>query len=119
MKTKLPSHLLKAAIFAMSAYASAAPQTWDNGQANLLWDTTSTNWDAGSTWTSDNDAIFGATGVGTITIDAGGISAHNVDFNTTGYTLVGGTLTLINTGTTPTITTAASVSASIESVIDG
>ena len=95
--------------------AQGATQNWDNGAANLTWNTTSTNWDAGSVWTNGNDAVFGATGVGTIT--NAGVTAHNLTFNTTGYTIQSGTLTL--NGVTPTIQTATGVTATINSVIDG
>ena len=92
--------------------AQAASQTWD-GATNATWNTTTgTNW-AGVAWTNGNDAVFGATGVGTIT--NAGVTAHNITFNTAGYTISGGVLSL--SGATPTITTAAA--ATISSVISG
>lgn len=70
--------------------ALATVMNWSNGAADVAWDS--------------NVAVFGGT-AGTVTIDAGGVSATGLTFNTTGYTITGGTLTL--TGTAPTITVGA------------
>ncbi len=90
-----------------SANPSSAP-TWWNGKDNVVWPNSG----------NDNIAIFGGAG-GTVTIDAGGVSAHNLMFNTGGYVLAGtGTLTL--NGTVPnTITVGSGLSASIGNVIAG
>ena len=100
--------------------------TWDvNGAAvgtggTGTWDTTTASWFNGSTfvtWSAvafDN-AIFNGT-AGTVTLGVP-IRAHNLTFNTTGYTVAGGTLTL--GGTTPTITTGAGMTAGISSVLAG
>lgn len=86
------------------------------------WNTTSaTNWNAGASnyvWAAtgaNNAAVFGGT-AGTVTISTG-VAANNLTFNTTGYTITGGTLTL--NGTTPTVTTATGVTATISSAVAG
>jgi autotransporter-associated beta strand protein len=80
--------------------------TWWNGTANVVWPA------LGGT---DDDAVFANT-AGTVSLTTP-ITANGLTFNTTGYLLQGNTLTL--NGTTPTITTAASVSATIDSVLAG
>jgi fibronectin-binding autotransporter adhesin len=72
--------------------AQAASKTWTNGSADFLWNTTSANWNP-SNWSNGDDATFGATGVGAISL-ASGISANSVTFNTVGYTINSGTLEL-------------------------
>jgi len=80
---------------------------WYNGTANVTWPTTGT----------DNDAVFaGATG-STVTVAAPGVSVNDMTFNTTSYNLSGSAITL--NGTTPRITTAASVSTTINNIISG
>jgi autotransporter-associated beta strand protein len=81
----------------------AASQNWA-ANVNNIWDTTTANW-SGSVWNSNNDAVFGSTGIGTVNIAAGGVSSGNLTFNNAGYTIAGGDLTL--GGATSTITTAA------------
>jgi fibronectin-binding autotransporter adhesin len=102
--------------FLCAASAGADVLTWDNGGADLLWNTTSLNW-TGLTWPSsgtDNDAIFGAAGVGVIEVDAGGILANDLTFNTAGYTIAGpGTLTLNGASNVITTAQAAIVSANL------
>jgi autotransporter-associated beta strand protein len=107
--------LILAAIGCIQLTASATSFTWNNGAANLQWDTTSLNW-SGSTWTNaiTNSATFGATGVGTVTLSSA-ITNNGITFNTNGYIITGNTLTL--GGTTPTIT--ANSNAAINSVIAG
>ncbi len=87
------------------------------------WDTTSTNWNpllggtgTVTTITSASKAIFGDT-AGTVTVDAGGVTASGgLQFDTGGYTVTGGTLTLGNPG----ITTAhATGTTTISSVVAG
>ena len=86
-----------------------------------IWDAQSTNWWNGFTnaaWPTtgiDNDAIFGGTGA-TIVLDAAGISANDITFNSTGYVLTGGNLTL--TGL-PVISTANGTTTTILSGIGG
>ena len=119
---------LAAVLFLLACGAPAFAQTnltWDaNGAAAGTggagtWNTTSARWFDGAVYgpwsavTFDN-AIFSGT-AGTVTL-SGAIRAHNLTFNTTGYTVSGGTLTL--GGTTPTIHTGVAL-ATIGSVISG
>jgi autotransporter-associated beta strand protein len=73
-----------------SAPAVAANNTWTNAAANLTWNTTSANWSSPTVWNNANvdSAVFGATGVGTITLQDP-ITARAVQFDTAGYTLSG------------------------------
>ena len=66
------------------------------------------NWAAPTTWVDGDNAIFNATGAGTVSLGAP-ITAQNLTFNAGGYVIngVGNALTLA--GTTPTITANASV----------
>ena len=63
------------------------------------WDTSATNWDTAVTggadtlWSATENAVFGGS-AGTVSIAAGGITAANVIFDTTGYSLQGGALSL-------------------------
>jgi autotransporter-associated beta strand protein len=89
----------------LASDALAATLTWNNGYWNSLWDTSSYNWDDGTVlWNNiaPDNAIFGTTGVGTITI-SGNITAGNITFDTAGYSFSGDTLNLA--GATPTINT--------------
>ena len=61
----------------------AADNTWNNGSSDFLWNTTSLNWTSPTTWADGNDATFGATGVGTVTLGSA-VTAHNVNINTAG-----------------------------------
>ena len=85
----------------------AADNTWNNGSANFLWDTTSANWLSPTIWADGANALFGATGVGMVTL-GGPITVENQTFNAAGYTIAGGTYPLTLAGTTPTITVNAS-----------
>ncbi len=94
-----------------------------------VWDTTSTNWTpvvagtgAAKVFDPSQTAYFGASGGGTagmVTVDAGGVSANfGIEFDVTGYTLSGGTITL--GGATPTVTVPTSTdSATISSMLSG
>ncbi len=71
----------------------ATTYTWDQNGGGVgtggsgPWDTTSLFWNSGAnTWPTsgtDNDALFGGT-AGTVTIQAGGVTANDVQFSTTG-----------------------------------
>jgi autotransporter-associated beta strand protein len=79
--------------FVVNKNAAAA---WNNGSGDFLWNTTSTNW-GGAVWTSGADAVFGATGVGTVTVSGTQTLADSLTalcFDTAGYKLMGGTLAL-------------------------
>ncbi|MDG4879059.1 autotransporter-associated beta strand repeat-containing protein, partial [Mesorhizobium sp. WSM4935] len=113
--------------------ASAASRYWDvNGTTAGLggsgtWDTSSSFWSNNgdglsgpyTPWVnnagSPDVAIFGGT-AGTVTLGAP-ITANGLTFQTTGYVINGGTLTL--GGTTPTITLGASLGATINSILAG
>jgi|UPI000486C03B autotransporter-associated beta strand protein len=112
----LPAH-------AASYFWDGTSTTADANGGNGTWDTTTTNWDtlasagADIAWPSsgtDNDAVFGGT-AGTVTVDAGGVIANDITFNTANYILQGGKISL--NGTTPTISNA--VAATINSEIAG
>lgn len=85
------------------------------------WNTALTNWDTLATagadiaWPSattlDDDAVFGGT-AGTVTVDAGGVTANSLTFSTASYILQGGKITL--NGTTPSITTNAAATINAE-----
>ena len=97
----------------LSTASHAATQTYQDGNVLNTWNTTDLNWDAGAaTWTDGNDAVFAGTGEA---VTVGAVSVHNLQFDSTGYTLSGGTITL--TGVTPTFT--ANQSAVIGSIIAG
>ena len=75
--------------------AHGANRTWNNGSADSLWNGTSLNWvEAPFIWVSGDEAIFGTTGVGSVTVDPAGVTATSLTFNTAGYTIGGGTITL-------------------------
>ena len=108
----------------MSPAHAQTNQTWDvNGAAagtggSGTWDTTALIWFNGSTFQAWNNVafdngVFGGT-AGTVTVGTP-INVHNLTFSVTGYSVVGGTLTL--GGTTPTVTTNAGVTATVGSVV--
>ncbi|BCT92893.1 hypothetical protein LYSHEL_19170 [Lysobacter helvus] len=122
---------LLASALCLGPFASAQAQSifWDGTDStanadggNGTWQNGTTNWDTAATaganigWNNaiPNDAVFGGA-AGTVTIAAGGVTARNLTFNTTVYTITGGVLTL--GGTTPTISTATT--SNITSVIAG
>jgi fibronectin-binding autotransporter adhesin len=88
--------------------------TWDTATAGWTADAGVTNeaWPISST--GDDDASFGDTG-GPVIIDDGGITANGIAFESAGYILSGGTLTL--DGSSPGIATNGN--ATIGSIIDG
>src|SRR3954447_14002663 len=68
--------------------AAAGDNTWTNAAANSLWDITSSNWTAPAVWSNTNvdDAIFGATGAGAITVNSA-ITVRGMQFVANGYTV--------------------------------
>jgi autotransporter-associated beta strand protein len=64
---------------------------------------------------TNHDAIFGAS-AGTVTVDAGGITANDLRFLTTGYTLTGGALNL--NGATSVVSGASGVATTINAPIN-
>ena len=86
----------------------AAVNTWLNTSADSLWNTNSVNWTAPTIWADGDDAIFGATGAGAVSLSTP-VTARNITVNSADYTFSasgGNTLTL--DGTTPTISVGTS-----------
>ncbi len=103
---------LIAASLMLAAFAPlqtrAAVNTWLNTSADSLWNTNSVNWTAPTIWADGDDAIFGATGAGAVSLSTP-ISAHNITVSSADYTFAssgGNTLTL--SGATPTISIGTS-----------
>jgi fibronectin-binding autotransporter adhesin len=117
--------IITVGLLASTSILSAQTYTWNGSTtggaagASDIWDTGTANWTgAGTTWPSSgtaNEAVFDGT-AGTVTVEAGGVTANKLTFNTTGYTISGGNLTM--NGTTPTFA-IGSDSAIINSVIAG
>lgn len=82
----------------------AADNTWNNAAGDFIWDLASANWTSPTSWMDGSDAIFGSTGVGSITLNSP-ITAHSLTFNAPGYELLGNIITL--DGTNPSITVNA------------
>ena len=117
--------VLVAAMFfagAMQNSLRAADVTWNNGSASFLWNLTDLNWSTGM-WNNANGdgAIFGATGVGTISV-ASPINVNSLNFTANGYTLGGaGSLTFVagnSTLGTGLINTETGVTATINTAIN-
>ena len=65
----------------------AAINTW-TGAFDANWTTNvNANWTAPTAWLDGDDAIFGATGVGAVSITDTNVTANSVTFNVPGYTL--------------------------------
>ncbi len=115
MKSRLSSLLLYPLPFLSGFTAShGADNSWTNGHGDFLWNDSSANWESPATWTNGDDAIFGGTGAGAITVEAG-VSAGSLIFNANGYSLGGAALTL----TGPGVETAAATDTTISSVLAG
>jgi autotransporter-associated beta strand protein len=74
--------------------------TW-TGAINSSWDASTANWTNAAGYNrwynslaTPNSAIFGAAGVGTVTL-TGPVTAQSITFSNAGYTLTGGSLTLM------------------------
>ncbi len=115
---------LNAAIF----YWDGTDTTADPDGGGGTWNTTNTNWDNATAaglsvvWgnATSSDAVFGgAAGPSTITV--GTVTANDMSFDTDGYTLTGGTITLNRPGGSdnPNITVAAGVTTTIASALAG
>jgi len=88
------------ACLGLASSGAGADNTWKNSpDGTFQWG--GFNWDSPLSWNDGDDAIFGPSGVGAITLGIP-VIAHNLTFNFPGYSIVGNTLTL--GGTTPTIT---------------
>lgn len=71
----------------------AADRVWNPGGPTDNWNTVDANWDAGSAWTNDDNAIFGGTAEA-ITVTEPGIVFNDLTF-TSGYTLSAGAGSLL------------------------
>src|SRR5690606_35383938 len=95
-------------LLAGASVATAADNLWTNGAADFVWDGSSANWTSPTSWVNGDDAVFGASGIGTISLGAG-VSANSLTFNSAGYSLGGTGLTL--TGASVTAAADATISA--------
>ena len=93
---------------------------WDPAGANLggngTWDTTSQVWRNAQgqmqTWQNGDNAVFSGT-AGTVSI-SGSISADSITFQTSGYTLQGGTIAIPSEGATIDVeSTSATISSAV------
>jgi autotransporter-associated beta strand protein len=105
-----PAAALLAVMLAATS-AQAASQTWTNSASDSLWNTTSLDW-TGAAWTNNNDAVFGATGVGSIAVDSA-VIVNDITFSTAGYTLTGNLMLANDQASTFTATQNATISAII------
>jgi fibronectin-binding autotransporter adhesin len=111
--------LLAAATLVAASSALAATQTWNTGGPTNNWNTSDLNW-GGASWGSGNDAVFGGTGE-SITLSSA-VTAHNLTFDVTGYSIAPLPTTNVLTlnGTTPTISvTNLADTATISAIIGG
>lgn len=111
---QLQRALLRSSIVLLAATAAVLPYSNDAQAATLTWDaTTPASWNTsalnftGTAWSDFNDAVFGNTGVGTITIVAGGVTPLSTtlgnttgNFNFLGGSILGGTLVANGAGGT-------------------
>lgn len=115
MKPKYRNYLLAlvSALPLAATVASADTLYWDGG-TNMNWDIFTDNWVGNVTWNNGtpDDAVFGATGAGAITISA--IQANSLTFNDPGYVISGGTLNMTGACGLTAVSDAA-----ISSVITG
>lgn len=128
----------KAALLLLAAFATvnvtnAASLTWDGADTTTtgaqggsgIWNVNSNvNWWDGSAnvvWPAlggtDDDAVFAGT-AGTVTLGSD-ITANDLTFNTTGYTISGPQTLTLNGAATSNMTTGTGVTATISSVIAG
>jgi fibronectin-binding autotransporter adhesin len=93
--------------------ARAATDNWNGGANDSLWDD-GLNWSNFVKPTATDDAVFGSTGVTTVTLGSGEL-ANSLTFNANGYTFVGGNLAI----TTGNVAIAAGTGAILSSVLTG
>jgi len=108
MKKYTVSILLMAAMLSIvlsADTAQAASLTWNNGNSDMLWNTSSANWGGATLWNNGtpDSATFGTTGAGTITVDAGGVTQAGITISAGSYTFTGGSI-----GGTGTVTMSSS-----------
>lgn len=95
MKPKYRNYLLAlvSALPLAATMSSADTLYWDAG-TSMNWDIFTDNWVGNFTWNNGtpDDAVFGATGAGTVSVSA--IQANSLTFNDPGYVISGGTLNM-------------------------
>ncbi len=102
--------------------AAAGTFTYNPGAGTTgVWDATTANWLNGPTptpWpnTAADSAIFGGPLGISVTLQAAGLTAKDLTFQTDGYNLAGGALTLVSGGGS-TITTNAGVNATFSAAL--
>ena len=115
MKPRPNPFLRFTAVVALACVGSgyADTLTWNNGASTGNWNTSDANW-TGDTWDNSvpDSAIFGATGVGTVTLNTG-ISVDDITFDAVGYTVAGNTLTILGGGSVITANADASIGSNI------
>jgi len=116
MKNHISPRLSFASCILLSSLtAHAASQIWLDAGPSNLWGTGAANWDAGSSWTNANDAVFSGAGE-TVDVD-GAVTFRNLTFQTGGYTIAdannNGTLSLSTAGIISTATGTTTISENI------
>ncbi|MGC4014088.1 MAG: autotransporter-associated beta strand repeat-containing protein [Luteolibacter sp.] len=101
-----------AIVLSFAGFAQGADQVYQDANVLNTWNTTDANWDSGTQWVDLNNAIFGGTGE-SVTVTT--VQPAGIVFNSTGYTLTGGTITLGQTSTPITV----NANAAIASVVAG
>lgn len=124
--TRMTLVALLALVFA-AGRSPADDNTWTNSTGNRIWSNSANNWAlAPSYWVNSlvDTAIFTSTGTGTITV-VGSLDLRGINFQANGYTINGGTLSLVNYGSSALgivpgeIRVNTAVSATINSLIAG
>ena len=113
------------AVLLASSNVHSASLTWD-GAANGNWNTSDLNWTGATPWSNaaPDDAVFGATGVGTVTLTEA-ISAGTITINNAGYTIIGDTITLsggataLTSGATSTINSNVTIATAAGTITSG
>ena len=102
-------------------FSAFTPKYWNSGgTGGGTWSSGGTNWSdtdggAATTWTNSRDAIFKGATAGVVTISGFTPSVASLQFQTTGYTITGGSLTLADSH----INVVAGGTATVNSVIQG
>ena len=71
---------------------------WNSDSTNLVWSQNPSGGPTNQGWTAGAQAVFGGAAAAAITVDSG-ITADSIQFNTDGYLLSGGSITLSGTDT--------------------
>jgi autotransporter-associated beta strand protein len=93
--TNTVAALAVAAVLGITGIAQGTDYTWNNGAANMTWDTASANWGGTTLWAdaATNSAVFDSTGAGAVTV-SGARTFSNLTVNAAGYVFSGDALTL-------------------------